>query len=613
MPYSLREKVDVELDRLEKEGIITPVSHSNWASPICCVPKPDGKVRICGDFKGTLNPQLQPEQHPTRRIEDIFANLAGGEKFTKLDLTQAYLSINVDPAHREFVTINTQKGLYQYNRVPYGVTDSGAKFQKPLDQLLTGARGTQAMVDDVIITGKNDAEHLQNLEEVLRRLQNAGLKANKSKCKFLQDSITFCGHVVTKEGLRQEPEKQQAILQAPKPKNQKELLSFIGLIGFYRKFIPNISTLQKPLTELAHAQEWIWTTKHDQALENIKREIVSDRVLTHYDPQLPLRVAVDASPVGLGCVMSHLMPDKTERPVLFLSRALNDTERRYSHIHKEALGIYWAVKKLYHYLFQREFTLITDNKPLAAILRPDKHIPEYSALRLQRYAIFLSNLNYKIETRSTKRHGNCDALSRLKLPSTDKETVDDHHIYNIHQLESIPVHAHDITAHTKRDPTLSRVYMYTQCGEWNDEQGLFAPYYRRRSELSTQQGIIFWQHRVIIPPPLRRRIIEELHVGHPGVVRMKAIARSYVWFPGIDEEIEKHVKTCSQCAQNQQNPPECQLHNWRYPDAPLHRVHIDFAGPIDGKQLLIIVDAHTKWVHVDILNSTATSVVVEKL
>ena len=118
---------------------------------------------------------------------------------------------------------------------------------------------------------------------------------------------------------------------------------------------------------------------------------------------------------------------------------------------------------------------------------------------------------------------------------------------------------------------------------------------------------------MIIPPPLRRRIIEELHVGHPGVVRMKAIARSYVWFPGIDEEIEKHVKTCSQCAQNQQNPPECQLHNWRYPDAPLHRVHIDFAGPIDGKQLLIIVDAHTKWVHVDILNSNATSGVVEKL
>ena len=243
--------------------------------------------------------------------------LAGGEKFTKLDLTQAYLSINVDPEHRKYVTINTQKGLYQYNRVPYGVTDSGAKFQKPLDQLLTGAQGAQAMVDDVIITGRDDAEHLRNLEEVLQRLQNAGLKANKYKCSFLQDSITFCGHVVTKDGIKQEPEKQAAIINAPKPQNQKELLSFIGLIGFYRKFIPNISTLQKPFTELAHATKWSWTTLHDRALENIKRQIASDRVLTHYDPNLPLRVAVDASPVGLGCVMSHLMPDHTERPVLF--------------------------------------------------------------------------------------------------------------------------------------------------------------------------------------------------------------------------------------------------------------------------------------------------------
>lgn len=613
VPYSLRDKVDAELDRLEKEKIITPVTHSDWASPICCVPKSDGRVRICGDFKATLNPQLKPEQHPTPRVEDIFAQLAGGEKFTKLDLTQAYLSINVDPEHRKYVTINTQKGLYQYNRVPYGVTDSGAKFQKPLDQLLTGAQGAQAMVDDVIITGRDDAEHLRNLEEVLQRLQNAGLKANKYKCSFLQDSITFCGHVVTKDGIKQEPEKQAAIINAPKPQNQKELLSFIGLIGFYRKFIPNISTLQKPLTELAHATKWSWTTLHDRALENIKRQIASDRVLTHYDPNLPLRVAVDASPVGLGCVMSHLMPDHTERPVLFLSRALTDTERGYSHLHKEALAIFWAVKKLYHYLFQREFTLITDNKPLAAILKPDKNIPEYSALRLQRYAIFLSGLNYKLETRSTKQHGNCDALSRMPLPHNEPDAVDESHVYNIQQLEAIPVQAHDIAQHTKRDKTMSRVYTYTQSGQWDDDKGPFAPYYRRKDELSTQNGILFWQNRVVIPPALRRQIIEELHVAHPGVVRMKAIARSYVWFPGIDDEIENHVKSCAQCALNQQSPPESQLHNWRYPDAPLHRVHIDFAGPIDGKQLLVIVDAYTKWPHVEILNTTATSGVIEKL
>ena len=611
VPYALREKVDAELDRLEKAGIISPVKYSEWASPICCVPKSDGTVRICGDFKSTLNPQLRPEQHPMPKIEDIFATLSGGEKFTKLDLTQAYLSINIDPEHRKYVTINTQKGLYQYNRVPYGVTDSGAKFQKPLDQLLAGAPGTQAMVDDVIITGKDDVEHLQNLEEVIRRLHDGGLKANKAKCVFMQNSVTFCGHVISKDGIRQEPGKRRAIQEAPKPRDQKELLSFIGLIGFYRKFVPNISSLQKPLTELAYAKTWRWEDAHERALKQIKHEIASDRVLTHYDPSLPVKVAVDASPVGLGCVMSHTMPDGSERPVLFLSRALTDTERPYSHLHKEALGIFWAVRKLYHYLFGRHFTLVTDNKPLAAIFHPDKNIPEYSALRLQRYAIFLAGLNYTIETRPTKLHGNCDALSRLPLPHNMHDVVDDNHLFNVNQLESIPVNANDVAQNTKRDAVMSRVYMYVQNGHWDDDKGPFEPFYRKRHELSTQQGVLFWQNRVVIPPPLRKQLLEELHVGHPGVVRMKAVARSYIWYPNIDSDIENHVLSCVPCAQTQKNPPECQLQNWRYPDHPMDRVHIDFAGPIEGKQLLIIVDAHTKWPHVEILNSTATAGVIE--
>ena len=613
VPYSLREKCDAELERLEKAGIISHVKHSDWASPICCIPKSDHTVRISGDFKSTLNPQLKPEQYPMPRTEDIFASLAGGEKFSKLDLTQAYLSINVNPEHRHYVTINTPKGLYQYNRVPYGVTDSGAKFQKPLDQLLAGAPGTQAMVDDVIVTGKDDAEHLKNLEEVLRRIHDAGLKANKSKCIFMQDSVTFCGHVITKAGIRQEPGKRRAILEAPKPRDQKQLLSFIGLIGFYRKFVANISSLQKPLTELAHAKTWKWDKVHDCALSKIKQEIASDRVLTHYDPSLPVRVAVDASPVGLGCVMSHVMPNNLERPVLFLSRALTDTERRYSHLHKEALGVYWAVKKLYHYLYGRHFTLVTDNAPVAAIFHPDKNIPEHSAARLQRYAIFLSGLNYSIERRPSEKHGNCDALSRLPLPYDMRDSVDDNHLFNINQLDSIPVDASQVARCTKRDPVMSRVYAYVQSGHWTEDKDQFEPFYRKRHELSTQQGILFWQNRVVIPPPLRQHLLEELHVGHPGVVRMKAVARSYIWYPSIDSDIENHVLACVPCAQSQRNPPECQLQNWRYPDHPLDRVHIDFAGPIEGKQLLIIVDAHSKWPQVDILNSTATAGVIDSL
>ena len=613
VPYALRPKVEEELDKLEKAGIISPVTFSEWASPICCVPKPNGQVRICGDFKATLNPQLIPEQHPMQKVEDVFATLAGGEKFTKLDLTQAYLTINLHPDHRKYVTINTHKGLYQYNRVPYGVTDSGAKYQKPIDQLLMGAKGTQCIVDDVIITGQNDAEHLQNLDEVLRRLHEHGLKVNRNKCRFMENSITFCGHVITREGIKQESSKRRAITDAPTPTNHHELSSLIGLIGFYRKFVPNVSTVMKPLTELQHAKEWTWGRSHDDALHRVKKEIASDRVLTHYDPTLPLQVAVDASPVGLGCVMSHKMPDNTTRPVLFLSRTLTDAEKKYSHLHKEALGIYWAVRKLYHYLYGRHFTLITDNKPLAAIFHPDKNIPEYSALRLQRYAIFLSGLNYTVETRPTKLHGDCDALSRLPLPDKPDDHNDDNFMYNVKQLDAIPVVASDVAHHTKKDKILSRVYTFVQSGTWDDDKGEFEPYYRKRNELSTQQHILFWQNRIIVPPPLRKQLLDELHVGHPGIVRMKAIARSYIWYPHLDKDIEDHVRNCLPCAQHQPTPPECQLQNWRYPSQPMDRVHIDFAGPIEGKQLLIIVDAHSKWPHVEILNSTASDGVIEKL
>ena len=614
VPYALRPKVEKELDRLEEAGIISKVRHSDWASPICAVPKPNGDVRICGDFKSTLNPVLKPEHYPFAKVEDVFASLAGGQKFSKIDLTQAYLSVNVHPDHRQYITINTHKGLYQYNRLPYGVVDSGAKFQKSVDPILEGAPGTKCIVDDVIITGKNDDEHLRNLEEVIRRLEEHGLRANIAKCSFLQDEVTFCGHRITKEGLRQTPSKNAAILEAPTPKNAKELLSFIGLIGYYRKFVPNISSILEPLYDLTRKNvKWRWTKEHDTAFARAKSEIASDRVLTHYDPSLPIYLEVDASPTGLGCVMTHELPDNTKRPVIFLSRSLTASEKNYSQIQKEALAVYWGVKKLYHYLYGRHFYLVMDNAPLASIFSPDKHIPECTALRLQRYAIFLSGLNYTVKTRSTTAHANCDGLSRLPLPHTPSDKPDIEHIHNIQQLNAIPISAKDIAHYTRKDKTLSRVYTYVQTGMWSDTTGDFAPYARRKDELSTQQGVIFWRNRVIVPKPLENRLLHDLHSGHPGVVKMKHIARSYLWFPGIDNDIENLVRNCPGCMLHARNPPESELHSWRYPDRPLDRVHIDFAGPIENKHLLVIVDAYSKWADVAILPSTSSDGVIDTL
>ncbi|CAB4033713.1 Uncharacterized protein K02A2.6, partial [Paramuricea clavata] len=192
--YSLRPKVEEELKRLQSEGILSKVEWSDWATPIVPVPKQDGSVRICGDFKGTINPTLQAEQYPLARIEDIFAHLAGGKKFSKIDLRQAYHQIELEEESKKYLTINTSMGLFQYNRLVFVITSAPAIWQRTMDQILEGTSGISCILDDMIVTGKSNAEHMANLEEVLRRLHHHGLRANKSKCEFFKEKIAFCGH-----------------------------------------------------------------------------------------------------------------------------------------------------------------------------------------------------------------------------------------------------------------------------------------------------------------------------------------------------------------------------------------------------------------------------------
>ena len=365
MPYALKPKVEEELRRLQNEGILNKVEWSEWATPIVPVPKKDGSVRLCGDYKVTVNPELQAEQYPLPRIEDIFANLAGGQKFSKIDLRQAYHQLEMEEDSKKYLTINTHMGLFQYNRLVFGITSAPAIWQRTIDQVLEGTSGTSCILDDMIITGKNDEEHLANLEEVLRRLQVHGLRANKAKCEFFKEKITFCGHDIDRHGLHKSPEKVEAVLKAPRPRNVAEVRSFLGLVNYYNRFFPNLSTVVHPLNQLLESNhQWKWTEQCETAFHNVKEMITSEQVLTHYDPKLPLRLACDASPVGIGAVLSHVMNDGTERPIAFASRTLTKTEQGYAQIDKEALAIVWGVKKFHVYVFGRSFTLYTDHQPL---------------------------------------------------------------------------------------------------------------------------------------------------------------------------------------------------------------------------------------------------------
>ena len=380
IPLAIKPAIDEELDRLEAAGILRKVPTSDWAAPIVTVPKKDGKFRICGDFKVTINPVLDVEHYPLPKPQDLFASLTGGQKFTKLDLQQAYLQLPLEEESQKYVTVNTHRGLFQYTRLPFGITTAPSVFQKTMDTMLQGLKGVVCYVDDILVTGEDDNSHLENLQHVLERLQSAGLRLKRSKCSFLQSSIEYLGHRVDAEGLHPTTDKLRAVVEAPTPKNIQELRSFLGLLNYYSNFIANLSAILHPLNRLLSKDNpWEWTSECETAFQEAKRSLTSSTVLVHYNPDLPLKVAADASSRGLGAVLSQVMPDGMEHPVAYASRTLSSAEKKYAQVEKEALALIFAVKKFHQYLYGRVFTLVTDHKPLLVILGPTKGIPSLAA------------------------------------------------------------------------------------------------------------------------------------------------------------------------------------------------------------------------------------------
>ena len=411
VPFAVKEAIGKELDQLEQQGILQKVSHSDWAAPIVPVPKKNGRFRICGDYKVTVNQVLDVEQYPLPKPEELFATLAGGSVFSKLDLSQAYLQLQLDEASTPYVTINTHQGLYSYTRLPFGVASAPAIFQKMMDTVLQGIPGVIVYIDDILVSSKDNESHLRSLEEVFVRLEKHGFRLKQEKCAFLLSAVEFLGHHISKDGIRVLPDKAEAIAEAPAPTNVTQLRSFLGLLNYYGKFIPNLSTTLHPLNALLRANtKWNWSPECAKAFQEAKDHLTSARVLTHYDPDLPIAMAADASAYGVGAVISHVFPDGSERPVAFASRTLHASERNYSQLDKEALSLVYGVKKFHQCLYGRKFTLITDHQPLTSILGPKKGIPSLAAARLQRWAVLLSAYDYVIRYKSTHSHGNADGL-----------------------------------------------------------------------------------------------------------------------------------------------------------------------------------------------------------
>ena len=612
VPFALRGAVEDELTRLQTEGIITPVDISEWATPLVCVPKADGKVRLCGDYKVTVNRVIQTDQHPIPTPEEICAKISGGQMFSKIDLKCAYQQLVLDEASQNLVTINTLKGLFRYTRLPFGISSSPAIWQRFIDQVLQGLDfGVCVIQDDVLITGRNDEEHLANLEKVFQRFLKFGLRVKPEKCAFLQESVIFFALKVSADGVQPTEEKVMAVRKAPTPTNVHELRSWLGLLNFNAKFIPNISTILHPLNELLGNKEWKWTRKCDLAFQQAKDALTSDTILMHYNPKLPITLVADASPYGLGAAILHEV-DGNLKPIAYASRSLGTHEKGYAQIDKEGAAIMFGVQKFRMYLYGRHFTIRSDCKPLERIFGSKCAIPTMAAQRLQRWAIALAAFDYDLKYIPGKDNVLADALSRLPLPVTGK--CEDA-TYSIEEkwLEGLPITSKEIRDATVRDPVLSRVLEYTRSG-WPDEvEDLrLKSYFTRKCELSIEQNCVMWGLRVIIPSKFETSILQELHMAHPGMVRMKELARSYVWWPGIDQQIEHMVRSCESCQQHKNIPTVSPMMPWIWPGSPWVRIHIDFAEK-NGQSFLLVVDAHSKWPEVCVMNSTTSEATIKEL
>ena len=502
------------------------------------------------------------------------------------------------------MAINTHVGLYTYTRVPYGISSAPALFQSTMDKVLQGLE-CGCYLDDIVITGASEAEHLKNLEAVLERLARYGFRLQKRKCEFLQSEIHYLGFVVDKEGIRMDGSATEAIRDAPAPRNKAELRSFLGLASQYRKFVSNFSTRAAPLNNLLCEKErWDWSDTCAAAFEDIRAALTGAEVLAHYDPQGEVYLAVDASPVGVGAVLTQGSGSQG-KPVAFASRTLTQAEKNYSQLDREALAIIYGVKKFHHYLYGRKFILFSDNLPLCHILSPKKGLPGLAAARIQRWALALAGYDFEVKHRPGERNCVADALSRLPLPVTKLNAdivkwTDEAKVVNKETLANLPVSAKEVAQATRSDIVLARVLEFCRSG-WPGEVGPeWQPYFSRRLEMSTEEDCLLWGCRVVVPEKLRPRVMEMLHEGHDGIVRMKSLARLHVWWPALDKDIELMVRNCETCRAVQTSPPR--LHNaWAWPDQAWSRIHVDFAQLKDD-YYLVMVDGHSKWPEVIYMN-----------
>lgn len=573
IPEALKDEVERQTKKMLADGIIVP-SKSPWNSPIIVIPKKidatgEKKWRIVIDFR-KLNDVTVGDAFPLPNITEILDQLGKSRYFSTLDLASGFHQIPIRSEDRHKTAFSTPYGHMEHKMLAFGLKGAPATFQRLMNTVLSGLQGLKCLVylDDIVLYGATLVSHNEKLKEVFDRLREHNLKLQPDKCEFLRREANYLGHVISEDGVRPDPKKIEAVESFPTPTTTKTLKGFLGLAGYYRRFLPDFSKIAKPLYELLKKdRQYEWLNEQEDAFQQLKNLLITEPVLQYPDFTKPFILTTDASDHALGAVLSQGTVGK-DLPLAYASRTLNKAESRYSTIERELLAIVWATKYFRPYLYGRCFTIYTDHKPLTWIF----NVKDPSS-RLMRWRLKLEEYDYKVVYKKGSLNGNADFLSRINTAKTRCE-----------RREKDEVAPGEPKVRTPPDTAVEE--KETAPGEPNVNTLLDTAVEVDRA------NVVKSEDKVGIEPDKIRKleILREFHDspmgGHQGMNRTYERLKLYFDWNGMKRDVEQYIKQCVSCQRNKitQNKTKMPLLITTTPEVVFEKCCLDVVGPLPTSQ-----------------------------
>lgn len=593
VPSSLHLKLKAKLKKMVEENIISKVDEPReWVHNLVTAQKSNGDLRICLDPK-ELNKHLIKEQFLVPTLDEISEKLLGSGIYSVLDLKEGFWQLQIDENSQKLCTFSTPFGNYQFNRLPYGICVATELFQKFVCENFADIPNVIAVVDDILIYAKDIEEHDKALLTVMERARKLNIKFNPDKFQCRVDKVRYLGHIFSKQGMSIDTDRVRAIQELKYPHDKKSLQKFLGTVNYLRQFTPKLSQLTEPLRELLKKETiFQWTETHSKAIDAIKEKISNSPVLQSFDPNNKIVIQTDASQHGLGsCLIQNGLP------VAYASRSLSDTEKRYAQIEKEFLAITFACKKFHYYIYGRPVEVKSDHKPLIPIM--DKDIHKIPSAKLQRMRLKLLNYNLKVEYVPGKYLHIADYLSRNHIDTGNSEE-DEAFTQAILSLSVGSKREEELRIETQKDEILAKISEYCHTA-WPKDKSKIPPniqqYFKIRNEVFLENGILFYNERIIVPQSLRPLIIKLLHESHMGINKSQKRAREIFFWPMMNNDIVTEIQNCPQCIKYGKSLTNEPLIPHEIPTLPFNKVACDIFE-FKNQNFLIIVDYFSKWIEI---------------